>query len=127
MKFDNLIADSVAILAPFKKSDPFVREKATKYLKMAAAKNLPEVGIKLQRLRPKLGVGYILCSTFEYFLYPNSADFKKKIVFLMLDPTAFSHETFIQCFGYRLDLVLIMSVDPSKLLLRVIYSMLVSG
>ncbi len=57
MKFDNLIADSVAILAPFKKSDPFVREKATKYLKMAAAKNLPEVGIKLQRLRPKLGVG----------------------------------------------------------------------
>jgi hypothetical protein len=45
----DLIADSVAILAPFKKSDPFVREKATKYLKMAAAKNLPEVGIKLQR------------------------------------------------------------------------------
>jgi hypothetical protein len=40
---DNLIADSVAILAPFKKSDPFVREKASKYLKMAAAKNLPEV------------------------------------------------------------------------------------
>jgi hypothetical protein len=35
----------VAILAPFKKSNPFVLEKASKYLKMAAANGLPEVGI----------------------------------------------------------------------------------
>jgi len=40
----DILADSVAILAPFNKSYPFVLEKASKYLKMAAAKNLPEVG-----------------------------------------------------------------------------------
>jgi hypothetical protein len=40
----NLLSlDSVAILAPYDKSGPFLVDKAMKYFRMAAAKDLPEV------------------------------------------------------------------------------------
>jgi hypothetical protein len=81
-KIDDLIADSVAILAPFKKSNPFVLEKASKYLKMAAANGLPEVGIfSFCWLQRHVKFGNILSQLLQYrFFLINTVKLTEEVV-----------------------------------------------